>query len=294
MTQQPQGTTPPQNPGGSGTGTFSRPLETPPTPSPLQDISNYYQKYLGREADQPGLDFWKNSIESGQNDTSAVENAIRNSQEGQRYGVNQLYRNELGREADTEGLNFWTSQMQNGMTLDDILNQGIRPSQEYQTRYPVKQYVNPYPDGIATPEVDPREVPFDSEDKINPFPIGPIPPSFDSNIRDENGRVIGVKDFFPPQENGSVTGTPATNPYETDDFSNPGQGTGTPSAIFGLGGLFGGMNQGIIPQAAVDPVMDFVKNLDQQPMYLQNAFQQQLQRFGDPVQAARAVIGSFK
>ena len=59
------------------------------------------------------------------------------------------------------------------------------------------------------------------------------------------------------------------------------------------GELYSGIGSGITQQAPVDPVSDFVKNLNQQPQYLQNAFQQQLARLGDPVAAARAVLGSL-
>ena len=44
----------------------------------------------------------------------------------------------------------------------------------------------------------------------------------------------------------------------------------------------------------VDPVYDFVQNINQQLPYLQNSFQEQLQILGNPVAAARAVLGSLR
>jgi len=64
--------------------------------------------------------------------------------------------------------------------------------------------------------------------------------------------------------------------------------------IIGVGDGFPVQRNGYGYGTAIDPVMDFVTNIDQQLPYLQRAFQEQLQRFGDPVQAARVVLGSLK
>ena len=254
MTQQPQGTTPPQNPGGSGTGVAGGVVQPGPQPvvenSPLDTISNYYRYELGRDPDQEGLNFWLNSVQSGQNNMDDVRNAINNSQEGQRFDVSQLYRTALDREPDTEGLNFWSSQMQNGMTLDDILNKGIVPSQEFQDRMktiqkqgPKKLYeptgpiVDPYPDGIAIP---------------------------------------------------------ATSPYETDDFSNPGQSTSNIKDLFGGGGLFGGRGGENKPFQETDEFQQMFNNpfqwVTSQPQYVQNKFEEYLSAFKDPKKALMYTI----
>ena len=289
-TQQPTPPPPVREPGEGGDGINPYlPGQPVVEPGPLQWISNYYQGYLGREADQPGLDFWKNSVESGQNSLDDVRNAIQNSDEGQRYGINQLYKNALGREADQPGFDSWLNALKGGTSLNDISN-SFYNSDEYKNAH----------QRPTVPEVQPPIGPFGpTDDPMGPKPeVEPGQPIVDPVWFDENGDPHMGYDPDPKRKQyvdryPDGISTPTTRPYETDDFSNPGQGTSNIKDLFGGGGLFGGMNQGIIPQEPVDPVMDFVKNLDQQPMYLQNAFQQQLQRFGDPVQAARAVIGSF-
>lgn len=261
-------------------------LEPVVEPGPLQLISNYYQGELGRDPDQEGLNFWLNSVQSGQNSLDDVRNAINNSQEGQRYDINSLYKNVLGREADQPGFDFWLNSLQGGQSLDKIQD-AFYNSPEYQAAHP-------RPD---VPEVgEPPMAPFVPTE-------GPMP--FDPNIRDDNGVIIGARDPK-PYVNRYPDGVaiPTTSPYETDDFNNPGKGTGSIKDLFGgsptdpflgmpmpvgMGGEIAG-----VAKAAMDPVADFVKNIGQQPQYVQNAFGQALTRFGDPVAAARAVLGALK
>lgn len=282
-------------------------------PGPLQWISNYYQSELGRDPDQEGLNFWLNSVQSGQNSLDDVRNAINNSQEGQRYDINSLYKNDLGREADEGGFNFWLNALQNGVSLDDIRNQGFLASDEYKNKKPVSEYPeipktpifgdSPFDPGSAfTPGPTPMPIfgdsPTEPKDSFNPKGFDP---------RSLIGRRLAEEQVRPRSGN-PFTGDPGfsipNNPYETDDFNNPGKGTGSIKDLFGgsptdpflgmpmpvgMGGEIAG-----VAKAAMDPVADFVKNIGQQPQYVQNAFGQALTRFGDPVAAARAVLGSLK
>jgi hypothetical protein len=276
-----------------------------PTFNTNSEIADYYDRFLGRAPDQPGLDYWTNAAKSGQS-IEDIGKQIANSQEGKTYGLNQLYQKDFGRAADTEGFNFWQNAMNNGMSLADIDKQ-FRASDEYRNLPkptfvdPPRPYVNPFLDGTGTPSDEYRNLPKPTfvdppRPYVNPFLDGTGTPSDFFGHNDPRPYVNPFLDG---------TGTPSdffghrteeermTPPkWYTDQFADTGlKGLGQ-FADTGLKGL-GQFYQGIIPQDATDPVMDFVKNLNQQPQYLQNAFQQQLARLGDPVAAARALLGSL-
>jgi len=48
---------------------------------PENQIRGLYQSVLGREADDAGLDYWKNEFESGKSDISNIKNAFMKSSE---------------------------------------------------------------------------------------------------------------------------------------------------------------------------------------------------------------------
>nr|WP_237509560.1 DUF4214 domain-containing protein [Pseudomonas oryzihabitans] len=102
-------------------------------------VNQLYKSYLGREADQSGLNNWVGQISSGAMNIVGVKSAIAGSAEGQGYArstIQQLYRNYLGREADMSGLNGWMGQVTSGaMTLDDVVT-AIKGSAEYRSRHP--------------------------------------------------------------------------------------------------------------------------------------------------------------
>lgn len=102
-------------------------------------VNQLYKSYLGREADQSGLNNWVGQISSGAMNIVGVKAAIAGSAEGQGYArstIQQLYRNYLGREADMSGLNGWMGQVTSGsMTLDDVVT-AIKGSAEYRSRHP--------------------------------------------------------------------------------------------------------------------------------------------------------------
>lgn len=130
-------------------------------------LQGLYKQYLGREADQPGLDFWKQSLVSGRNTLDDVRNAFIGSDEYKSIQArnqaapiaqaapaaqatqsapgqydNQLqsfYRQYLGREADQPGLDFWKESLASGRnTLEDVRNAFIG-SDEYKGIQSTKQ-----------------------------------------------------------------------------------------------------------------------------------------------------------
>ena len=98
-----------------------------------------------------------------------------------------------------------------------------------------------------------------------------FPNGFNSEMLDENGQVIGYRDPARPK---NIPIDSRQLQTATGEYYYPGE-------------LFPSRQQ-------IDPVMDFVQNIDQQLPYLQRAFQEQLQIFGDPATAARAVLRSLR
>lgn len=127
-----------------GSTTTSAP-EQPTGPTAAQ-VNSLYQKYLGRDAKQAGLDYWLNSGGTLED----VEYNISISPEAKEYATNQqdtsstptptsevttdaifgLYQQYLGRNPELAGLNYW---LNSGGTLADLeYNISISPeAQEY-------------------------------------------------------------------------------------------------------------------------------------------------------------------
>ncbi|ESQ99786.1 hypothetical protein F753_08390 [Stutzerimonas chloritidismutans AW-1] len=92
-------------------------------------VQALYVGYLGRAADQAGLDFWTNAITAG---TSTIESVALGFTLSQEYTskyegltttqlVEQVYFNLLGRAADAEGSAFWAGEIDNGTISADTL-----------------------------------------------------------------------------------------------------------------------------------------------------------------------------
>lgn len=273
-------TSPVYNPGGPGPDFVDPMTSQPMSPEPQEpkpfdaksQIESFYQQNLGRSSDEGGLGSWLSAYQNGMS-LDDINNAIRGSQEGQNYQtgqtINSFYNDALGRNAEQTGLDSWRNALQSGSSMDDIRNAiyGSQEAQDYRT--PPADKLTPYP-------AEPRIV----VDPARPTPPAPV----DNYLRDDNGNVVGYKDNFPAQINGLGGGV--YDPARNQNIPTP---TPTPF-IPGVTGDYGFATQ----QNAADPVYDFVKNIDQQLPYLQRAFQEQLQRFGDPVAAGRAVLGSLK
>lgn len=86
-------------------------------------VQALYVGYLGRAADQAGLDFWTNAIVNG---TSTIESVALGFTLSQEYTskyeglsneelVAAIYQNVLGRAADADGLAFWVGELEKGV-----------------------------------------------------------------------------------------------------------------------------------------------------------------------------------
>jgi len=92
-------------------------------------VQALYVGYLGRAADQAGLDFWTNAITAGTSTIESVALGFTLSQEYQtQYAdlntsdlVGKVYENVLGRAADADGLAFWVGEIEKGVITADTL-----------------------------------------------------------------------------------------------------------------------------------------------------------------------------
>lgn len=97
------------------------------------DLQQLYIGYFGRAADQAGLNFWLDAINSSGLTLANVHTAFVNSTEysAQYEGmtvsqkVAAVYENVLGRVADEGGLDFWTNAINNGLITEDQLIEGL-------------------------------------------------------------------------------------------------------------------------------------------------------------------------
>lgn len=97
------------------------------------DLQQLYIGYFGRAADQEGLNFWLDAINSGGLSLDNVHTAFVNSDEynAQYEGmtvsekVAAVYENVLGRVADEAGLEFWTNAINTGLITEDQLIEGL-------------------------------------------------------------------------------------------------------------------------------------------------------------------------
>ena len=141
--EQTQAATSGNNNTGGSTTTSAPAQPTGPTAAQVNDL---YQKYLGRDAEQAGLDYWMNSGGT----LADLEYNISISPEAQEYSDGQqdtasettptnevttdaifaLYQQYLGRNPELAGLNYW---LNSGGTLADLAyNISISPeAQEY-------------------------------------------------------------------------------------------------------------------------------------------------------------------
>ena len=92
-------------------------------------VQALYVGYLGRAADQAGLDFWTNAIANG---TSTIESVALGFTLSQEYtskyeGLSNeelaaaIYENVLGRAADADGLAFWVGELEKGVQTPETL-----------------------------------------------------------------------------------------------------------------------------------------------------------------------------
>lgn len=92
-------------------------------------VQALYVGYLGRAADQAGLNFWTNAITAGTSTLESVALGFTLSQEytSKYEGLSNeelaaaIYENVLGRAADADGLAFWVGELENGVQTPETL-----------------------------------------------------------------------------------------------------------------------------------------------------------------------------
>lgn len=92
-------------------------------------VQALYVGYLGRAADQAGLDFWTNAIANGTSTLESVALGFTLSTEYQSLYADKtseelvaaIYQNVLGRAADADGLAFWVGELEKGVQTPETL-----------------------------------------------------------------------------------------------------------------------------------------------------------------------------
>jgi len=147
---------------GTAASVTATPTATPAQPTPSVDaltqfIQRLYQNVLGRQADQGGLDFWKNALANGQSNGSTISeqfffsNEYLNRNRTNAQYVNDLYETCMGRPADEGGRDFWVGRLNSGVSRRQLMEQFLQ-SDEFkricaQYGIPVGQISSPNPVG---------------------------------------------------------------------------------------------------------------------------------------------------
>lgn len=99
-------------------------------------VMQLYRDILDREAEEGGLLFWKEKLDSNAMDRAQIASAFLDSHEFQTGtgAIARLYLGALGRLPDNEGLHFWIGQFQQSADLR-TLAQSFADSAEFLTRY---------------------------------------------------------------------------------------------------------------------------------------------------------------
>ena len=137
----------------------NNPLSNTPIPDATQSyIQSLYKNVLGREADQPGLDYWSNQLRRGDIDQAQALQQFAGSQEfGNLYksdpskAISSLYQTALDRAPDQSGLDFWTQQAQKGLALPEMVG-SFTGSKEGQVLQDINNYYRDFTNSMATPE----------------------------------------------------------------------------------------------------------------------------------------------
>ena len=85
-------------------------------------VMQLYRDILGREAEQPGLDYWQQKIDAGTLDRATTASAFLDSTEFQNGAgaLTRLYLGGLGRLPDNDGLYHWLTQLQGKGNLSSV------------------------------------------------------------------------------------------------------------------------------------------------------------------------------
>jgi hypothetical protein len=127
----------PQPTSGLSTLSTAQPTATAQPTSSNDQISNFYQTYLGRAPEQEGLSHWSSALSSGAMTADQIANAIRSSEEGRAFStanapktIENLYQTYLGRAPEQEGLAHWSGALTGGQMTQQQIADAIRLSDE--------------------------------------------------------------------------------------------------------------------------------------------------------------------
>lgn len=113
-----------------------------------QTVKDAYTKWLGRDPEQEGLDYWINQIKTGALTPEEVVASIQGSEEGStRNAINDIYKQYLGRDAELEGLNYWVGKLDSGDNSWNSIRNAIIGSEEankYRQANPVNYFGDIY------------------------------------------------------------------------------------------------------------------------------------------------------
>ncbi len=113
------------------------PIQTEQQEQMVEDfVSRMYEVALGREADEGGLNYWKDRLISGEIDGAGIADGFMKSQELKDKNLDDgayldtLYEAFFGRTADEGGKNDWLKRMSEGMSREQVLA-GFSNSDEF-------------------------------------------------------------------------------------------------------------------------------------------------------------------
>lgn len=99
-------------------------------------VRQQYRDFLGREADQGGLDFWMSRTAGDGSNIATIITAFMDSQEfAPRRSLVRLYAAYFDRDPDLEGFDYWTNELATGGARVDDVSELFSLSPEFQATY---------------------------------------------------------------------------------------------------------------------------------------------------------------
>lgn len=109
-----------------GTVTLSQPRDL--NPNLTKFVNRIYEKAMGRNGEEDGLNYWCNTIQTGAKTPISVAEYFITSEEFRNKNLSNeeyikvLYRTFMGREYDQSGLNYWLGELNRGCSREDVLH----------------------------------------------------------------------------------------------------------------------------------------------------------------------------
>ncbi len=100
-------------------------------------MANYFQTYLGVQADPGSAAYWVSQFLAGASEESVVESFLTSSAYAQMHPGNQdfvegLYQGILGRQGDDGGVAFWVGELNAGASMQDVADAFLHSTEAYQ------------------------------------------------------------------------------------------------------------------------------------------------------------------